>query len=91
MTNLKDKFVAECRRLGYHPDQNAMQKAAIDLCGASLTEGLIHLPNVGTISPADFVRSLRSQAPESFTPLNADTPAKPVDHTGSTLHPTLRR
>jgi hypothetical protein len=75
MTDLEDRFVAECRRQGVQPDQHAMQKAAVDLCNASLTpEGLIRLP-IGTISPADFVRSLHSQTPESFAALDDKPPA----------------
>src|SRR3954447_9381346 len=64
--HLETLILTEARRQGFQPDQHAMQKAAVDLCGASLTQGLIHLPNVGTISPADFVRSLRNSIPESF-------------------------
>lgn len=79
MTDLEDRFVAECRRQGFQPDQHAMQKAAINFCGAKLTsQGLIHLPNVGTISPADFVRSLHSQTPESFAALQDQPSIKPA-------------
>ncbi|WP_439373828.1 hypothetical protein [Bradyrhizobium sp. DASA03120] len=74
-THLEDRFVAECRRQGFQPDQHAMQKAAIDLCGAKLTsDGLIHLPNIGSISPGDFVRSMRDQMPEGFGSIDDEVP-----------------
>lgn len=67
MADLEDLFVAEARRLGYQPDQHAMRKAAIDLAGSEVTsEGLIAMPGRGSISPADFVRSLRNHMPNSF-------------------------
>ena len=73
--HLESMILTEARRLGFQPDQHAMQKAAVDLCGASLTsQGLIHLPNVGTISPADFVRSLRNQMPEGFGSIDNENP-----------------
>jgi hypothetical protein len=79
MTDLEDKFVAECRRQGYQPDQHAMAKAAVDLCGGNLTEqGLIHMPNLGVIAPADFVRSLHGQMPEAFQALDAKPTIKPT-------------
>lgn len=75
MIDLEDRFVAECRRQGVQPDQHAMQKAAVSLCGACLTsDGLIHLPNVGSISPGDFVRSMRDQMPEGFGSIDRETP-----------------
>lgn len=75
MIDLEDRFVAECRRQGVQPDQHAMQKAAVSLCGASLTrDGLIHLPNVGSISPGDFVRSMRDQMPEGFGSVDSEAP-----------------
>ncbi|WKA29337.1 hypothetical protein [Bradyrhizobium roseum] len=81
MTDLEDRFVAECRRQGFQPDQNAMQKAAIALAGSKQTpEGLIHLCNVGVISPADFARSLRNGMPEAFAALADDKPAKSTGH-----------
>ncbi|MGN8547204.1 hypothetical protein ACQPTN_21385 [Bradyrhizobium sp. 13971] len=67
MSDLEDLFVREARRQGYQPDQRAMRQAAVDLAGSSLTgEGLVAMPGRGSISPADLVRSLRNQMPESF-------------------------
>jgi hypothetical protein len=68
---LEDMFVAECRRQGLQPSADAMRQAAVDLCGSAVTNGgLIAMPGKGSISPADFVRSLRNHMPESFGSLN---------------------
>lgn len=84
--HLEDLIAKEANRQGIRINADGLRQATVDLAGSVLTgDGLIAIPSLGSISAADFVRSLHSQAPESFAPLNADTPAKPVDHTGSTL------
>lgn len=71
--HLEDLILTEARRQGYQPNVEAMRKAAVDLCGSSLTgQNLIHMPGKGSISPADFVHSLRNQMPEGFGSLNDD-------------------
>lgn len=67
MNDLEDLVLKEANRQGYQPGQDAIRQAAIDLAGASLVEGgLIALPGLGSITPADFVRSLRKQMPDAF-------------------------
>jgi hypothetical protein len=72
MTDLEDLIVKEANRQGCAPNLEAIRQAGIDLAGATMTsQGLIHLPGRGSISPADFTRSLRHRMPESFGELNA--------------------
>jgi hypothetical protein len=67
MNELEELVVKEADRLGHQLGCDAVRQAAIDLAGASLTEcGLIVLPGLGSISPADFVRSLRARIPDAF-------------------------
>jgi hypothetical protein len=67
MADLEDAILKEARRQGYQPTQNAMRQAAVDLAGGTMTgEGLIALPGKGSISPRDFVQSLRNHMPEAF-------------------------
>lgn len=73
---LETLILTEARKLGCQPNSDAMRQATIHLAGATLTDqGLIHLPNVGSIAPADFIRSLRNQTPESFATLGDKPPA----------------
>lgn len=68
--------MAACRKAGFQPNAGAVRSAAIELAGGVLTDqGLIVLPGKGSISPADFARSLRNQMPEAFGALSND--AKP--------------
>jgi hypothetical protein len=72
---LETLILTEARKQGCQPNTDAMRQATIHLAGATLNDqGLIHLPNVGSIAPADFIRSLRSQAPESFAALSDKPP-----------------
>lgn len=78
MTDLESLVMTEAHRQGYQPDQHAIRQAGIDLAGAALTsQGLIHMPGKGSISPADFVHSLRNHMPEAFGSLD-DRPHRPV-------------
>ncbi|MHC2337875.1 hypothetical protein [Bradyrhizobium sp. USDA 4454] len=73
--HLEDLIAKEARRQGHQPNQDAIRQAGIDLAGAAMTsQGLIHLPGRGAISPADFVRSLRSTMPAAFTPATDNKP-----------------
>lgn len=74
--NLEDLVLKEARRQGYQPNQHAMRQAAIDLAGSVMTGGLIVIPGLGAISPADFTRSLRDRMPESFAGIDDKQPAK---------------
>lgn len=84
--HLETLILTEANRQGIQPNADAMRQAAICLAGASLTsQGLISLPNVGTISPADLVGDLRNRMPESFTAISDDdAPAKFTEHSGLT-------
>jgi hypothetical protein len=74
-TRLEDLFVAECRRQGHQPSADAVRQAAVELCGSAITtEGLIRIPGKGTISPVDFVRSLRNHVPEAFGKIDVEQP-----------------
>ena len=74
--HLEDLIMTEARRQGYQLNAEAMRKAAVDLCGSNLTaQNLIHMPGKGSISPADFVRSLRIQMPEGFGSLDHEDQA----------------
>jgi hypothetical protein len=63
---IENLVMTETARQGVKPNAEAVQKAAIELAGATMVGGLIYLPGRGTISPADFVRSLRASMPEAF-------------------------
>lgn len=81
---LEDMILTEAHRQGIQPNVEAMRLAAVDLAGASLTaQNLIYLPGKGSISPADYVRSLHAQAPERFSNLG-DKPVQSTGHTGLT-------
>lgn len=83
--HLESLILKEANRQGIQPNADAMRKAAIELAGAALTsDGLIHLPNIGAIAPADYIRSLRSQTPEAFSDLTHDAPVKSIGYTGLT-------
>ncbi|WP_065753000.1 hypothetical protein [Bradyrhizobium paxllaeri] len=74
--HLEDLILTEARRQGIQPNADAMRKAAIDLAGSVMTsDGLIALPGRGSITTADFVRSLQKQMPEAFGTLNEGKPA----------------
>jgi hypothetical protein len=65
--HLENLILSEAKRLGFQPNAEAMRQAAIDLAGSILTDhSMIHMPGVGSIAPADFVRDLRSRMPNSF-------------------------
>jgi hypothetical protein len=80
MTDLEDLVVKEATRLGCRVSQDAIRQAGIDLAGAAMTsQGLIHLPGRGSISPADFTRSLRQRMPACFSEIGAyKADAKPA-------------
>ncbi|UQR64296.1 hypothetical protein LRP30_02960 [Bradyrhizobium sp. C-145] len=83
--NLEDLILLEARRQGYQPNAAAMMRAAIDLAGSFMTtQNLISMPGKGSISPADFVRSLRAQMPDAFGNLvdtSLHTGMRPVEQT----------
>jgi hypothetical protein len=87
--HLEDLILAEARRQGYRPNAEAMRQAAIDLAGSTLNgQNLITMPGRGSISPADFVRSLRSLMPSAFSKVGE----KPSDDkpAGKTLTEFMR-
>ncbi|GMO36657.1 hypothetical protein [Bradyrhizobium ottawaense] len=77
--HLESLILTEARRQNLLPNADAVRQAAIDLAGASLTpQNLIHLPGIGSISPADYIRSLRDQMPEGFCSIDSEShTAKP--------------
>lgn len=94
MADLESLIVSEARRQGHQPDRHAIMQAAIDLAGATMTnQGLINLPGRGSISPADFVRSLRHTMPAAFTPVSEDKQTTATDERrlGETLTAQMRR
>lgn len=96
MADLESLIVAEARRQGHQPDQHAVMQAGIDLAGATMTsQGLINMPGRGSISPADFVRSLRNTMPAAFTPVSVSgdraTTATEERRSGETLTAHMRR
>lgn len=94
MADLESLIVTEARRQGHQPNQDAIRQAGIDLAGAAMTsQGLIHLPGRGAISPADFVRALRNTMPAAFTPVTDDTLTTTAEErrSGETLTAHMRR
>ncbi|UPK32145.1 hypothetical protein IVB18_28045 [Bradyrhizobium sp. 186] len=92
--DLEGLIVKEANRQGHQPNQDAIRQAGIDLAGAAMTsQGLIHMPGRGSISPADFVRSLRNTMPAAFSPVTDDKPATTSDErrSGETLTAHMRR
>lgn len=79
--HLESLILTEARRQNLRPNADAVRQAAIDLAGASLTpQKLIHLPGKGSISAADYIRSLRDQMPGGFGSIDSESPtAKPSD------------
>ncbi|MCK1658542.1 hypothetical protein [Bradyrhizobium sp. 151] len=74
--HLESLILTEARRQNLQPNADAVRQAAIDLAGASLTsQNLIHLPGKGSISPADYIRSLRDQMPEGFGSIDNKAPS----------------
>jgi len=90
MTDLESLILTEARRQSVKPNAAAVRQAGIDLAGATLnSDGLVSLPGRGSISVADYTRSLRAAMPESFTAIGADTPdTKPA---GTTLTEIMRQ
>ncbi|WP_340671108.1 hypothetical protein [Bradyrhizobium ottawaense] len=73
--HLETLILTEARRQNLRANADAVRQAAIDLAGASLTpQNLIHLPGKGSISPADYIRSLRDQMPEGFGSIDNESP-----------------
>lgn len=69
--HLENLILSEAKRLGFEPNADAMRQAAIDLAGSALTsQNMIHMPGLGSIAPADFVRDLRSRMPGAFVGLD---------------------
>ncbi|WP_409188487.1 hypothetical protein [Bradyrhizobium sp. RDM4] len=94
MTDIESLIMTEAHRQGCQPDQHAVRQAGIDLAGAVLTnQGLINMPGRGSISPADFVRSLRNTMPAAFTPMSDDKATTATDErrSGETLTAHMRR
>lgn len=79
--HLESLILTEARRRNLRPNADAVRQAAIDMAGARLTpQNLIHLPGKGSISPADYIRSLRDQMPEGFGSVDNETsPARAAD------------
>jgi hypothetical protein len=74
--HLESLILTEARRQNLLPNADAVRQAAVDLAGASLTpQNLIHLPGKGSISPADYIRSLRDQMPEGFGSIDSEAPS----------------
>ncbi|MCW2225672.1 hypothetical protein M2232_009204 [Bradyrhizobium japonicum] len=72
--HLESLILTEARRQNLLPNADAVRQAAIDLAGASLTpQNLIHLPGKGSISPADYIRSLHDQMPEGFGSIDSES------------------
>jgi hypothetical protein len=92
MTDLEDLIMSEAHRQGVKASEAAVRQASTDLAGSTLiAQGLIAMPGKGTISTADFVRSLRNQMPQAFVPVT-DKPATSEERrTGETLTSYMRR
>jgi hypothetical protein len=90
--HLEDLILTEARRQGIKASEAAVRQAACDLAGSNLiAQGLIAMPGKGTISTADFVRSLRNHMPQAFVPVT-DKPATPEERrSGETLTDFMRR
>lgn len=81
MTDLEDLIVREANRQGCRANQDAIRQAGIDLAGANMTsQGLIHLPSRGCISPGDFVRDLHGRMPNAFSSLADEHKAEPTSN-----------
>jgi hypothetical protein len=56
--------------MGFAPTADAMRRAGVVLAGATIADGMLTLPNLGTISPADLAHSIRAEMPEAFSDLS---------------------
>lgn len=82
--HLENLILSEAKRLGLQPNAEAMRQAALDLAGSVLTDfSMIHMPGLGSIAPADFVRDLRSRMPSAFAGLDNE---RKVEVTGNMTH-----
>lgn len=76
--DLEELVAAEARRMGLKPLAGAVRRAGADLAGSQLTsEGLISMPNIGVISPRDFVNSLARAIPDQFEPIEKAAQRRP--------------
>jgi hypothetical protein len=92
MTDLENLILTEARKQGVKPNADAVMKASIDLAGAVLaSDGLISLPGRGSISPADFTRSLRRAMPEGFTPVTDKPATSDERRSGESMTDHMRR
>lgn len=87
--HLEGLVLAEARKQGRQPNQDAIRQAGIDLAGAQLTpEKLIQVPGRGVIAPADFVRDLHERMPHAFTGLDEEAAE---EATSTSLTERMRR
>ena len=89
---IEDVIASAALKQGLKASAAAMKQAAIDLAGSTMTaDQLISVPGKGSISPRDYVNSLRNLMPEGFTPVT-DRPATSDERrSGETLTDFMRR
>lgn len=90
---IEDLIASEAVRQGLKMNADAMRTAAMDLAGSAMTKDkLIHMPGKGSISPRDYVNSLRDLMPTAFTTVVTDKTTAPDERrTGETLTAYMRR
>lgn len=92
MTDIEDLIASEAVRQGLKINAEGMRRAAIDIAGGTLTaDRLIAMPGRGSISAADFVRSLRNAMPEGFAPVTDKPATSDERRSGETLTAFMRR
>jgi hypothetical protein len=93
MTNqIEDAIASAALKLDLKASAAVMKQVAVDLAGSTMTaDHLISVPGKGSISPRDYVNSLRNLMPEGFAPI-ADKPATSDERRpGETMTDHMRR
>jgi hypothetical protein len=89
---IEDLIASEAVRQGVKINVEGMRRAVIDIAGSTLTaDRMIAMPGKGSISPADFVRSLRTAMPEGFAPVTDKPASSHEQRPGETLTAFMRR
>jgi hypothetical protein len=89
---IEDVIASAALKQGLKASAAAMKQAAIDLAGSTMTaDQLISVPGKGSISPRDYVNSLRNLMPEGFTPVTDKPATSDERRSGETLTDFMRR
>jgi hypothetical protein len=89
---IEDAIASAALKQGLKASAAAMRQVAVDLAGSTMTaDHLISVPGKGSISPRDYVNSLRNLMPTAFTPITDKPATSDERRSGETLTSFMKR